>query len=265
MNDREKLARLTALLSSGLSLQEAERSSSVDGIKGDLGRQYRLVRELCLTCGAAPTLAMRQLQSLAIDRAAGEAKLRLAAATPRATARLVQWLPVAALMLGQLVGLGSIEILFSSGLAIVSCVIGFAFLLLANILSTRMIAKANEAREDYTIALDAFAMCLSAGLPLSLARDNLERVFERVYEQELPADAVHEIEQLAKLSSISGAPIERMLRARAAEMRFNLHQERLSKLERLSVRLLVPLAVFVLPAFVFISVIPISISLLSKK
>ncbi len=264
MNDREKLARLTALLSSGLSLQDAERASATDGIEGDLGRQYRLVRELCLTCGAAPTLAMGQLQSLAIDRAANQARLSLAAATPRATARLVQWLPIAALLLGQLAGLGSIEILFSSGLAVVACVIGFAFLLLANISTTRMIAKANEAAEDFSIALDAFAMCLTAGLSLSSSRENLARAFERVYEQELPADVVREMQQLANLSSISGAPIERMLRARATELRFNIQQSQLHKLERLSVRLLTPLAVFVLPAFVFISVIPISISLLSK-
>ena len=264
MNDREKLARLTSLLESGLSFQEGERASGAASIEGALGRQYRLVRELCYTCGAAPALAMRQLQSLAIDRTAGEAKLRLAAATPRATARLVQWLPVAALLLGQLAGLGSIAILFSSRLAIFSCVIGFVFLLLANILSTRMIAKASEAPEDYSIALDAFAMCLSAGLSLSSSRENLARIYERVYERELAADAVHEIESLANLSAISGAPIERTLRARAAEVRFNLHQQQLSTFERLSLKLLVPLAVFVLPAFVFISVIPISISLLSK-
>lgn len=264
MNERERLARLTALLSSGLSLQEAERASAADGIEGELGRQYRLVRELCLTCGAAPALAMGQLQSLAIDRAASQAKLSLAAAMPRATARLVQWLPLAALLLGQLAGLGSIEILFSSGLAVVACVIGFAFLLLANISSTRMIAKANEAAEDFSIALDAFAMCLTAGLSLASSRENLARAFERVYEQELPADVVREMQQLANLSSTSGAPIERMLRARATELRFNIQQSQLHKLERLSVRLLTPLAVFVLPAFVFISVIPISISLLSK-
>lgn len=264
MNERERLARLTALLSSGLSLQEAERASAVDSIEGDLGRQYRLVRELCLACGAAPTLAMGQLQSLAIDRSASQARLSLAAATPRATAKLVQWLPVAALLLGQLAGLGSIEILFSSGLAVVACVIGFAFLLLANISSTRMIERANKAAEDFSIALDAFAMCLSAGLSLASSHENLARAFERVYEQQLPADVLHELEQVLSLSSSSGAPIERMLRARATELRFNNQQNQLHKLERLSVRLLFPLAAFVLPAFVFISVIPISISLLSK-
>ena len=265
MNDREKLARLTALLSSGLSLQEAERASAADDIEGDVGRQYRRLRELWRTCGAAPTLAMGQLQSLAIDRAASQARLSLAAATPRATARLVQWLPISSLLLGQLAGLGSIEILFSSGLAVVACVIGLAFLLLANISSTRMIAKASESAEDFSIALDAFAMCLTAGLSLSLARENLAQAFERVYAQELPAIAVRELEELVSLSSSSGAPIERMLRARATELRFNTHQGQLHKLERLSVRLLIPLAVFVLPAFIFISVVPISISLLSKS
>ena len=128
-----------------------------------------------------------------------------------------------------------------------------------------MIAKANQAAEDFSIVLDAFAMCLTAGLSLASSRENLAHAFERVYAQELSAIAVRELDELVSLSSSSGAPIERMLRARATELRFNTHQGQLHKLERLSVRLLIPLAVFVLPAFIFISVIPISISLLSKS
>ena len=86
----------------------------------------------------------------------------------------------------------------------------------------------------------------------------------KVFEADISVDALTEIEKLVQLSETTGAPIEKLLRARATEIRFNLQQELLQRFERLSVRLLIPLAIFVLPAFVFISVIPISISLLSK-
>ncbi len=264
MNDREKLARLNALLASGLSLQEAERASESATIGGVLGRHYRLIRELCLSCGAAPVLAMAELQAVALGQAEADARLRLAAAMPKSSAKLVQWLPLAALLLGQVCGLGSLEILFSSALAAISFVIGIVFLLLANIASTRMIAKAQKVQVDHSVALDAFAMILRAGLSPTIAREKLLQTFRKVFEGEPSVDALNVITQLVRLSEKTGAPIEKLLRARATEIRFNLQQELLQKFERLSVRLLIPLAIFVLPAFVFISVVPISISLLSK-
>mgnify|MGYP000033979880 FL=1 len=264
MNDREKLARLNALLAAGLSLQEAERASETATIGGVLGRQYRLIRELCQSYGAGPMLAMSELQAIAVGQAEADARLRLAAAMPKSSARLVQWLPPAALLLGQVCGLGSLEILLSSAIAAMSCVIGIVFLLLANIASTRMIAKAQMVQVDHSIALDAFAMILRAGLSPAIARERLLQTFRKVFETEVSVDAKDEIARVIALSETTGAPIEKLLRARAIEIRFNLQQELLQRFERLSVRLLIPLAIFVLPAFVFISVIPISISLLSK-
>lgn len=223
-----------------------------------------MIRELCLSCGAAPVLAMAELQAVALGQAEADARLRLAAAMPKSSAKLVQWLPLAALLLGQVCGLGSLEILFSSALAAISFVIGIVFLLLANIASTRMIAKAQKVQVDHSVALDAFAMILRAGLSPAIAREKLLQTFRKVFEGEPSVDALNEITQLVRLSEKTGAPIEKLLRARATEIRFNLQQELLQKFERLSVRLLIPLAIFVLPAFVFISVVPISISLLSK-
>lgn len=264
MNDREKLARLNALLAAGLSLQAAERASETATIGGVLGRQYRLIRELCLSCGAAPALAMAELQAIAVGQAEADARLGLAAAMPKSSAKLVQWLPLAALLLGQVCGLGSLEILFSSALAAISCVVGIVFLLLANISSTRMIAKAQMVQVDHSVALDAFSMILRDGLSPAIARERLLQTFRKVFETDVYVDAKDEIAQVIALSETTGAPIEKLLRARATEIRFNLQQELLQRFERLSVRLLIPLAIFVLPAFVFISVIPISISLLSK-
>jgi tight adherence protein B len=264
MNDREKLARLNALLSSGLSLQEAERASGSASFEGTLGRQYRLMRELCIGCGAAPMLAMAELQAIAVGQTEAEARLRLAAAMPKSSAKLVQWLPLAALLLGQVCGLGSLEILFDSALAAISCVIGIVFLLLANISSTRMIAKAQAVKADHSLALDAFAMILRAGLSPTIAREKLLQTFRKVFDAEPSVDVQNQLTQIVQLSETTGAPIDKLLRARANEIRFNLQQELLQRFERLSVRLLIPLAIFVLPAFVFISVIPISISLLSK-
>lgn len=265
MNDREKLARLNALLVAGISLQDAERVSGCHNLGGWIGKQYMLIRELCLRFGAAPTQAMAELQAIAVARAEADARLLLAAAMPRSSARLVQWLPLATLFLAQLAGFGSLDVLLHSWLAAISCVIGLCFLVLANIASSRMIAKAHEVPEDYSIVLDAFAMCLRAGLSTRSSREKLSQEFQKVFQSQISTEANLEVDGVFELSQISGAPIEKLLRARAKEIRFNMHQNQLQRLERLSVRLLIPLAIFVLPAFIFISVIPISISLLSKN
>lgn len=262
MNEHEILAKFNALLTAGLSLQQAERVSGVDRIDGETGQRYRFFRALCLKLGVTPAPAMARLQAVLEARAEAAGRLAVAEAGPRSTARLVYWLPPATLLLGQVAGLGAIEVFWRAPLSILSLVFGAILLLLANLWSSRMLRTPSQFADEFV--LDAFAVCLDGGLEVDSVRNVVESEFEFTFGREISLATIAEIDSANLLCVETGAAISKLLSSRADELRRNSNYKNLERIEKLSVKLLWPLGVCVLPAFVFISVIPISIALLTK-
>ena len=263
MTERQAFAKFNSLLAAGLSLQQAERVSGVAELTSENAQHYRFFRELCLTAGASPVPAMARLQQLLESRAALQGQLGVAAAGPKATARLVYWLPVAALLLGQLAGLGSLEVFAKAPLSILSLVVGAIFLLLANLWMSKLLSR-SSACDSADFSLDAFAIVLASGLPASLVSKIISSAHSKVYETEIANSAQKEIEHAKQLSTQTGAPISQLLFARSDELRQADFYSSREAVESLAIKLLWPLGLLVLPAFVSISVIPISIALLTK-
>ncbi|MEN9749605.1 MAG: hypothetical protein RL149_683, partial [Actinomycetota bacterium] len=178
-------------------------------------------------------------------------------------ARLVYWLPPAALLLGQLAGLGSIEIFFHQPIAWVSLALGSGLLVIGNLWTSRILQSVQTADDNF-FALDAIAICLTAGLPFSSAREEVVRASISIYERELPDSETDEIESLQKLSQSTGVAAAKLLQSRADEIRVEQNYKKLEAIERLAVKLLWPLGVFVLPAFALIAVLPMSIAMITK-
>lgn len=262
MNEREALAKFNALLAAGLSLQQAERACGVDQLDGETGQRYRFFRALCLKLGVTPAPAMARMQALLEARAEAAGRLAVAEAGPRSTARLVYWLPPATLVLGQVAGLGAIEVFWRAPLSILSLVFGAILLLLANLWSSRMLRTPSRFADEFV--LDAFAVCLDGGLEVGSVRDVVAAEFDFAFGREISVATISELDSANRLSGETGAPISKLLSTRADELRRNANYNNLERIEKLSVKLLWPLGVCVLPAFVFVSVIPISIALLTK-
>ena len=184
-------------------------------------------------------------------------------AGPRATARLVTWLPLAALLIGQLGGLGSIEIFWRAPWSLVPVALGGALLLAASIWSAKMIDRLVREPDDIYV-IDALAICLQAGLPVVTSLREVNQRFADEFDFALSNSTSQEISQLQQLSEDSGLPIAKLLFSRAEELRQNIHHQSLEAIEKLQIKLLWPLGLFVLPAFLLIAVLPMSISLLTK-
>lgn len=262
MNEREALVKFNALLDAGLSLQQAERASGVEALEGETGRRYRFFRILCLRLGVSPASAMARLQKVLEARAEAAGRLAVAQAGPRSTARLVYWLPPATLLLGQVAGLGAIEVFWRAPLSILALMFGTILLMLANLWSTRMLRNPSDFTDEFV--LDAFAVCLDSGLEIDSVCEVVSTEFELIFDREISLAMSGELNSANQLSSETGAAISKLLSTRADELRRNSNYKNLERVENLSVRLLWPLGVCVLPAFVFISVIPISIALVTK-
>jgi tight adherence protein B len=264
MPDREIFAKFNSLMAGGLSLEQATRIADPSRLSEQFMKHYRLLMAVCQEAGGSPVLALRNLEKIAEQLQENEAKLRLAGTVPKATARLVLLLPLGSSLLGQLLGLGSIAVFFESVPALVSLLIGLLLLMAAQAWSQRIMLSASRLQQSDQIVLDALALCLDAGLPLKQSQGIVLTSYVELFEIDVSEQTKSEVAELARFSEFSGAPIAKLLRNRAEESRREAAHSQNENLERVSIRLLAPLAVFVLPAFVLITVLPISISLITS-
>jgi tight adherence protein B len=264
MSDREIFAKFNSLMAGGLSLDQATRIADPTNLSDQFAKHYRLLMGVCQEAGGSPVLALRNLEKIAEQQQENEAKLRMAGTVPKATARLVLLLPLGSSLLGQLLGLGSISVFFESMPALVSLLIGLLLLMAAQAWSQRIMLSANRLQQGDQIVLDAIALCLDAGLPLHQSQDMVLTRYVKFFEVEVSEQTKSEIAELVHFSHFSGAPIAKLFRNRAEESRRQATHAQNEILERVSIRLLAPLAIFVLPAFVLITVLPISISLITN-
>jgi tight adherence protein B len=105
---------------------------------------------------------------------------------------------------------------------------------------------------------------LQAGLPLEQARVAAESQFSEVFNLEPEEQAQLAIMAAGQLSRNTGAALTQILTSVADRIRERERYDAANNIARLSIRLMIPLGVAVLPAFVLLSVVPIAISLLSS-
>nr|WP_218116017.1 type II secretion system F family protein [Leucobacter soli] len=185
-------------------------------------------------------------------------------AGPRATIRLVAALPVAALLLGALLGFDPVSGM-RSPVAGASVLFGVLLLLLGVRWATALAARV--ARADWVAGweFELMALAVAGGAPpgVSLRRsiDSADRFgAEWVRLEEFgPSGGV--VAVLAEAESL-GSPVAPMLLGMAEARRARALTELERAAERLGVRVLVPLGVCILPSFVLLGVVPVLLAVL---
>jgi tight adherence protein B len=261
MNDAKILSQLTALVRAGLSFHQAERAASVGSLSQAVTGTYTYLREIILASGGQPAEAMERVRQVIQSNQEQLRRVTIANASPRATVRLVIWLPVAALFFGQLSGLGSLEVLFRSPIALASVLVGGVLLSLGNYWSAKMLRKARQTDVDEAIYLDAIAIALSAGLPI----DKAVLLSDRNIPFSVGEATRFELQELIQLSKVTGARLSKLLVEKADQLRGETNYKKSLQLEKLSVRLMIPLGASVLPSFALIAVVPLALSFLVNQ
>lgn len=263
MSDRDVLAKFNSLLRAGLTLHQAESAGDIAALTPAFAGHYALFKRLVEQTGGSPTQAMAQLQAVAVAQAKHSSQLLASSVAPRATARLVLGLPVAALLLGQLLGLGSIAVLFETPIALFSFLFGLLLLTSAHFWSARIMQKAAKVETDFNLLLDAIALCLDAGMSFEAATKLSIEAFGS--HQTLPEEILKQVQEAQTLSIQTGAATAEILREQASDNRSSFNFRQLEKAEAVSIKLLLPLGILVLPAFALIAVVPLAISLLTER
>lgn len=228
------LRSLSSLLDAGVDLRSALREL---GIR-ELPNEVALAIEL-----GAPLKTL--LISLSIQQEGSErarAELAQAMAMPRATKRLLLWLPLLTLALTFLTGISSIDSL-ANPLVLIAILLGSGLLYLGHRISRRLL---NSLDESFSISdLQTFSIAIATGLTTGQIAKRFPELLQSA-----------RINNLIALTNRTGAALSKLV---SSEIENSLHRQLSQKVEMarvLSVRLLIPLGLTTLPAFMLFTIPP---------
>lgn len=230
--------------------------SLTDAIAAEDGpwREVAAAWHVATTVGAPLARTLRGMAEALRDAEQARDDIRVALAEPAATARLVGWLPLVAVALALLLGFDIIAtVRHPIGAA---CLVAGALLMLgAQLWTRRLVAGARPVGGIPGMSAELLAIALSSGVSIGRAEDVLAAV---------DVSAAAADREVLDLSSTAGVPAVELLRATAELERHRARIEGRLRAARLSSRLLLPLGVCTLPAFLLIGVAPMLLSAMTS-
>lgn len=261
------IRQVAALIDSGLPAQQAQSicAKEISKIPSADAKQFELIWTLAQLLGGPVVLALNRIVEVFERNYKNAKEVELAFAGPQSTSKLVMGLPVIALALAQLTGMNPFGAIVGSLLGALSVCLGAGLLVAGHYWTKRLLARALPQSLDPGTYLDCVAIGLQAGLPLEQSRKIAQQNFQRILETEISEADKSSLDEAAELSRTTGAALTQIILSSADRMRENRRYETSNRIARLSVKLMIPLGVAVLPAFVLLSIVPIAISLLSNS
>ena len=229
---------VTALLRSGTSQTAARNHLQTDDLTEFQVKQFQFIWEVATESGGHLALALDRLAEVFRAQQRQFSELRIAFASPKATANLILLLPLFAVLFSELLGLSALGASFRTALGAVSVGLGLLLLIVARISSLRMLEKAKPREADPGAFLDAVAIGLSAGLNPKAAAAMARTKSKVLFGEEVSADQLNIFREAVKVSEQSGIALNGLLSARADALRHRLwsnHRSQLANVGRASV------------------------------
>ena len=205
----------------------------------------------------APTLA--RLAEVLRSLAQAEREVELALAGPQATARIVVALPPLGLLVGVALGVDAPAVLLTTPVGLGCLAVGLTLLAGARRWSRRMVAAARDSDPTPGLGFELLAIGLSGGGTPDRAVD---LVSSALLAAELPP-LDDRASAILGFAASAGVPAASLFRAEAEEQRRTASAEARRRSVLLGTRLLLPLGLCVLPAFVLLGVVPVLIAIVS--
>lgn len=214
--------------------------------------------EVATTVGAPLAEVLRMLAETLQDAASAADDVRIALAEPAGTARLLLWMPLAGLLLGFALGFDTLTIIVTNPIGGGCVIAGLGLVLAARAWTGRMLRRARPAPGTPGIQAELVAVALSGGA-------SIDRALRLVSESSaVVRDGEERTRAVLDLSRAAGVPAGELLRASAAQDRHAARVHGKLAAARLSTRLLIPLGVCTLPAFLLLGVAPLLLSVLAS-
>lgn len=253
------LSKIWLMVRSGASVPRA-----LTAVDDPAWRVLAAVWEVADTSGAPLAAALEQFASAMrdLDRIAERRSVLLAGT--RSTIRLVIALPPFALVLGAALGFDPISVLVSP-IGMVLAFVGVLLLALGMLWAQKLVAAAMQADRVAGWPHELCAIALAGG---STSREAVKTVADcvdaagaewvRLSELRRDGSVAAALATAQAIGSAAGLMLKSAAEAARGEMQAELEREA----ERLAIRVLVPLGVCVLPAFIVLGVVPVIIAVL---
>lgn len=284
-------ARLAVFLRAGISPHRAWKELSDDpdldlatrelaaDIAEELAHHYR-VRDVVVRCCQGRGEPSRVFAALVIiadqsgtplhsalwalaqslrDRVATEADIRAITTAPRQTAWLLMALPPLGLVVAWSLGIDVLGFFTDTALGGVAALTGVLLIGLAWLWMRRLVSQLLPGTGYLSPACDLLAVATAGG---ALPETALVRVEEALTECGLGLDGMEAVQRLAELSRRVGVPISVLATTEAEWQRHRARSASRDAAATLSVQILIPLGVLILPAFVLLGVLPVFVTLL---
>lgn len=209
--------------------------------------------------GAALSTTLARSADVLHSLAQAAREVEVAMAGPTATSRVVLALPAVGLALGALLGFDVIGALASVPGAI--CVAGGGILIVLGVRWNRtLITRARDVDATPGLAFELFAVALAGGASIDRARELVGAACSETGLDQ-PDETVDAVLAFAR---DAGVPAVVLLRSEADGCRRSTRALAARRVAELETRMLLPLGLCVLPAFVLLGVAPIAIAIISS-
>ena len=212
--------------------------------------------QVATAVGAPLADSLRGMATALRDGQEAADDVRVALAEPAATAKLMGWLPLVAVVLGVALGFDTFNTLLGNPIGIVCLGLGGALILAAQRWNAALVRRARQAGGVPGLDAELLAIALSGGVSIDRARALVQEATDT------RTDAA--TEAVLTLSRTAGVPAVELLRASATLARHRARVDGRLRAARLSTRLLLPLGVCTLPAFLVLGVAPMLLSVLTS-
>ena len=234
--------KFAALLAAGVSQQQAIEMS---GVKN---QSHFSTLRLSIDAGSPAIDAARVLARVQTIENETRDEIEQAQQVPISTKKLMLWLPWFGLMLAELTGLGVFQALLSPvGLLLLGIAAGLSYL--GHRISERMIKAATEMSKPPQQPMLKLAIFVQTGIQLGEA---------------LRLCDISKQSELIQFALQSGANLKLLLQSQIESDLAAWRNRSLVAAKRLSVRLMLPLGLTTLPAFLLLTVAPILLGVLTK-
>jgi tight adherence protein B len=249
----------------------------------------------------APTL--REFAGSLRSLAQAQREIHLALATPAATAKLVMALPVVGVLFGMLLGFNTFATLTTTPVGLICLVVGGGLMLAAAAWNRALVRTAQPHDLTPGLEFDLMAIAVSGGAALDRSRlsvdtaiatygigppaapgattrtppssrPNPARAASRTAHRSSAAarapallEEAHDlagVDAVLDLSRRAGVPAAELLRSEAEEARRTARAEVQERASTLAVKLMLPLGLCVLPAFMVLGVFPLLVTVITS-
>jgi len=224
--------------------------------RGGAWTEVAVAWRVAATVGAPLSMSLRAAADALRDAEQARDDVAVALAEPATTARLIAWMPLLAVVLVVAFGFDVASTLAQPA-GILCLAAGIALMIAARRWTAALVRRAQPPGGIAGWEHDLLAIALSGGVSIDRAVSVVEQAGCR--------GARAATADVLALSRASGAPAVELLRAEAADRRRAARTEGRLRAARLGGRLLLPLGVCTLPAFLLLGVGPMLLSVLGSS